>query len=83
MATQILATASTALSSSDTVFTSDTLVSLKGAAVGANVTIESKDDAGTYNVVGVLTQEKPSGILPAGTFRFTRIAGASCGVYSA
>lgn len=84
MATSILATGTTASSSSDTTFTSDTLVSLKGPPeADAKVVVASKDDGGAYNVIGALTQDKPSGILAAGTYRFTRIAGPSCGVYSA
>lgn len=83
MATNIISTGTTATDSSDTTFTTDTLVSLKDAVPGAQVNISAKDDAAAYQRVGVLTQDKPSGILPAGTYRFSRLAGASCGVFSA
>jgi len=80
-ATSILSTDSTAASSSDITLTGDTLVSLKGATDGARVVILSKDDGGGYNKVSSLTQQQPAGILPAGVYRFDRIAGATCGVY--
>lgn len=83
MPTSILSTASTAATSSDVTLTTDTLVALKSAAAGAQVNITLKDDAGSYHLVDDLTKEKPSGILPAGTYQFTRVAGASCGVFSA
>lgn len=53
-AANILTTASTAASSSDTAFTVDTLVSLKGVSGDAYVAIECKDDGGAYNQVGTL-----------------------------
>lgn len=83
MPTSILSTGTTAATSSDVTLTADTLVALKSAAAGAQVNITLKDDAGAYHLVDDLTKEKPSGILPAGTYQFTRVAGASCGVYSA
>lgn len=81
-ATNILTTGSTEESSSDATFTTDTLVSLKGAVDGAYVAVELKDDGSAYNKVATLTQSQPAGILPAGTYRFSRRAGASCGVFS-
>lgn len=81
-ATNILTTDSTAASSADTTFTADTLVSLKGAVDGAYVTVELKDDGSAYNKVATLTSSQPAGILPAGTYRFTRRVGATCGVFS-
>lgn len=83
MPSNILSTDSTAATSADVTLTSETLVSLKAAAVGAKVNITVKDDGGAYNPCGELTQAKPSGSLPAGTYQFTRVAGASCGVFSA
>jgi hypothetical protein len=80
-ATSILSTDSTAASSSDITLTGDTLVSLKGATDGARVVILSKDDGGAYNKVSSLTQQQPAGILPAGVYRFDRIASGTCGVY--
>lgn len=69
-ATSILSTASTAADSSDITLTTDTIVGLK-----------LKDDGGAYNVIGKLTSEAPAKILAAGIYRFTRVAGVSCGVY--
>lgn len=83
MATNILSTASTAADSADQTFTAETLVSLKGVAHGARVVVHLKDDGAGYNVVAELTHMKASGVLPAGTYRFTRVAGAACGVFSA
>jgi len=82
-AANVLTTGSTALSSSDTTITTDTLFGLKGVVGDARVTVEVKDDGGAYNAVAALTPGSPAGILGAGTYRFTRVAGATCGVYSA
>ncbi|TIM07603.1 hypothetical protein [Mesorhizobium sp.] len=86
MATELLAAGSTAASSSDLVVASGTpvTVGLKGAAAGAQVQIYLKDDAAAYNLVGQLTAYSPAtSITAAGTYRFTRVAGAACGVFSA
>jgi len=80
-ATQILATNTTAADSSDITLTTDTIVGLKGAAIGSEVIVKLKDDGGAYNVIGKLTSEEPAKVLAAGIYRFTRVAGASCGVY--
>lgn len=81
-----MAAASTALSSSDVTVVAGTplAVSLKGVTDGgARVVIELKDDAAAYNVVGQLTSHQPStSISTPGVYRFTRIAGATCGVFS-
>jgi hypothetical protein len=84
MATEILATASTAASSSDVVVTTAIAVSVKGVADGeAYVTILLKDDGAAYDVVGSLTSHSPATVISApGTYRFTRRAGAACGVFS-
>jgi hypothetical protein len=84
MATQILATASTAADSADIAVTTDTPFSLKGVTGGeAYVTILLKDDAAAYNIVGSLTSHAPATVISApGTYRFTRRAGATCGVFS-
>lgn len=82
-ATQILATNTTAADSSDITLTTDTVVGLKGAAIGSEVIIKLKDDGGAYNVIGKLTSEEPAKLLAAGIYRFSRVAGASCGVYQA
>jgi len=81
-ATQILATNTTAADSSDITLTTDTIVGLKGgAAIGSEVIVKLKDDGGAYNVIGKLTSEEPAKTIGAGIYRFTRVAGASCGVY--
>ncbi|HYD66184.1 hypothetical protein [Azospirillum sp.] len=90
MATEILAVGTTAASSSDvTVADGSTLtVCLKDAAgpgVGnARVEIQLKDDAGEYFTVATLTGSRSSlVIVGAGTYRFSRSAGAAaCGVFS-
>ena len=84
MGTQILATGSTAASSADVVVTDALAVALKGeVGMESFVYIELKDDAGAYNVVGSLTSHSPATIIvTAGTYRFTRRAGATCGVFS-
>lgn len=85
-AAQILATASTAASSSDVTVAAGTplAVSLRGVADGqARVLIELKDEAAAYTIVGELRSHSPNTqISVPGTYRFTRIAGATCGVFS-
>lgn len=91
MATEILAIGTTATSSSDvTVSSGSTLtVCLKDAAgavvgAGAKVEIQLKADSGEYFTVATLTGGRPAlVIMGAGTYRFTRAAGTSCGVFSA
>lgn len=80
-ATNILSAGSTATSSSDITLSADALVSLKEVSGDARVHVLSKDDAGGYNLVSSLTQQQPAGILPAGVYRFDRIATGTCGVY--
>lgn len=82
-AANVLTTAATDASSSDQTITSDTVYGLKGASAGAKVKIELKDDGGLYVHVGYLTPEESAKVLSAGTWRFTRVGGVSCGVYSA
>lgn len=86
MATQLIATASTAADSADVVVTagSPVTVSLKGVTgAEARVVISLKDDAGAYGVIGQLTTSQPSAVLAGpGTYRLSRIAGATCGVFS-
>lgn len=87
-ATQVLATGSTALSSSDVTVVAGTpqTLSLKGyTGPTARVLIELKDDAGAYNAVDELNSIQPGQatkvIVGPGVYRLTRIAGATCGVY--
>jgi hypothetical protein len=86
---QILAVGTTAADSSDVVVAngSSLAVCLKDAAgprvaLGALVHILMKDDAGQYFRVGQLNAEKPAAVIDGGgTYRFSRVAGISCGVF--
>lgn len=91
MATEVLAIGTTAANSSDVVVVAGTplTVCLKDAA-GTDfsgveqVDILLKDDAGQYFTVDRLTAKKPAlMIVAAGTYRFSRQASGSCGVFSA
>lgn len=85
-AAEILATGSTAANSTDQTVAAGTPVTygLKGFATAeARVRILLKDDAGAYLDVGELTPYRASTVISApGTYRFTRVAGATCGVFS-
>lgn len=85
MAIELLAVGSTAANSSDLVVTSTVTVGIKGALTSqAHVRITLKDDAGGYTDVGELTPFRPAlAITAPGTYRFTRVAGETCGVFSA
>ncbi|CAN7481598.1 hypothetical protein [Mesorhizobium sp. LjNodule214] len=85
-AAQILSTAGTAADSADVTVAAGTplTVGLKGYDAKAQVYIYLKDDAAAYNVVGQITSYAPSTLISApGTYRFTRVAGGACGVFSA
>lgn len=88
-AANILTTAATAANSSDvTIAAGATLtVALKDAAgtrvsSTARISVQLKDDTGAYFEVDALTFARPMIVLPAGTYRFGRLAGASIGVFS-
>lgn len=85
-AAQILAIGSTAADSSDITVAAGTplTVSLKGVADGeAYVAVFLKDDASVYNVVGCLTSHDSKFVASGpGVYRFSRRAGATCGVFS-
>lgn len=86
MPTQILATGSTAADSADIVVAAgeELTVALKGlGSSAAEVSLKLKDDAGAYQRVDELNSNRRALVLSAGTWRFTRTAGASCGVFSA
>lgn len=91
MATEILAVGTSAANSSDVVVATGNqlTVCLKDAAGpvvggGAVVHILAKDDAGQYFRVDTLATSKPALVITgAGTYRFSRLAGTSCGVFSA
>lgn len=87
-ATNILSTAATAADSADVVVAAGTplTVCLKGWETGALVYVYLKDDGAAYNLVGngKLTAYNPALCITApGTYRFSRVAGAACGVFSA
>jgi hypothetical protein len=90
MATEILAIGTTSATSDDvTVADGEMLtVCLKDAAGPSidgdpRVEIQLKDDDGEYFSVGALNRGKPAVVIAAaGTYRFSRRAGASCGVFS-
>ncbi|MBB3523065.1 hypothetical protein [Rhizobium sp. BK456] len=87
MAAELLAVGSTAANSSDLVVASGSTVTvgIKGATTSqARVRITLKDDAGGYTDVGELTPFRPAFAITApGTYRFTRVAGETCGAFSA
>ncbi|SES47255.1 hypothetical protein [Rhizobium sp. NFR03] len=86
MATQLLATGSTAANSADVVVASGSslTVALKGVDERALVFIYLKDDAGGYQRVGSLSGAKSATCITApGTYRFSREIGGTCGVFSA
>lgn len=90
MATEILAIGKTGMSSSDVVVASGAPLTVcikdgEGPIIDhqAYIDIELKADNGQYFAVDRLTQRKPAVVIQgAGTYRFTRPAGASCGVFS-
>lgn len=92
MPANILTTGTTAANSTDVVVAAGTplTVCLKDAAgpvvTGASVDILLKDDTGQYFKVGELYgsgDEAARVITAPGTYRFSRPAGVSCGVFSA
>lgn len=91
MATEILAIGVTAANSSDVTIASGNqlTVALKdvdGSIVSGSawVEIQLKGDNGQYFTVAVLNGTTPALVINgAGTYRFSRAAGVSCGVFSA
>lgn len=85
MATQLIATGSSAANSSDVTLAAgeSAVFSLKAAATGAEARIEIKDDAGGYTDVGRLITLDPAKLVSGpGTYRVRRVASGSCGVFS-
>lgn len=87
MPTEILAVGTDAADSADVVVADgeELTVSLKdtgGPYVVARVDILLKDDDGLYFNVAQLSHRQPALVLTAGTWRFSRLAGRSCGVFS-
>ena len=90
MPAQILAIGTSDASSADVVVAAGTplTVCLKDAAGpivsgGARVQIQLKADNAEYFTIDALSQAKPAVVISgAGTYRFTRKAGTSCGVFS-
>lgn len=86
MATELIATGTTAATSSDIVVTAGApvTVGLKGVEATSAIAIQLKDDAGAYQNVGALTPYKPAlAITAPGTYRLSRALGANCGAFSA
>lgn len=96
MATEILAVGTTAANSADLVIADGDVVGvcLKGPPQSSTfypqpstVYVELKDDGGNYVLVGALTSASNASMAAAltvpGTYRFTRVAGSNCGVFSA
>lgn len=85
-AAELIATGSTAANSSDVTVAdgSSLIVGIKGATGDlARVIILLKDDAGAYNRIGELNAGQSVLVLSGpGVYRLTRVAGATCGVYS-
>lgn len=86
MATELLATASTAANSADIVVAAGTpvIVMMKDqTGADARIRILLKDEDAAYWDVGELTPARPAlGLSIAGTYRLTRVAGATCGAFS-
>lgn len=90
MPAEILAIGTTEASSTDQVVAGGATltVALKDAAgpdVGGEPTvlIQLKDDAGQYFTIDTLNWDRRAVVIAApGTYRFTRRAGAACGVFS-
>lgn len=86
MATQLLAVGSTAADSSELVIAagSAATVCLKGDTSPVTVRIALKDDAGAFRVIGELTSARPVVAITApGTYKFSRAASETVGVFSA
>lgn len=88
--TQLLTVGTTAADSSDVVVAagSTLTVALNDADAtlvdpAAMVQVQLKDPAGLYFRVDAMDASKPSLVLSSGTWRFSRPAGVSCGVFSA
>lgn len=89
MATEIIAIGTTAVDSSDVYVPpgNKLVVSLKDAAGariagGAFVDVKIKSDGSEYFLIGQLNASNPSIVLEGGTYRLSRLAGTSCGVFS-
>jgi hypothetical protein len=86
-ATQILPVASTAADSADVVLASGSrlTIGLKGVVdSAAEVRVFLKDDVNAYNLIGSINGSVLAVEISApGTYRFSRVAGGTCGVYSA
>lgn len=85
-AAELIAAGSTAANSSDVVIASGDylVVGLKGqTSPTARVIIKLKDDAGAYNNIYELNSDRPAAVLTGpGTYRLSRLATGTCGVFS-
>ena len=76
MATEILPVADTKVNSADITFDKDTAVWISGSrALDVEIGISLKASNNSYDGVGFLGNGNWSGLLPAGTYRFSRISG--------
>lgn len=84
-ASEILATGSGAGDSTDVTVASggSATVCLKNITQYARAVVSLKDDGGVYVTIGHLDSKNPAMALGTGTWRVSREAGASCGVFSA
>lgn len=87
-AAELIATGSTAANSADVTVVAGTpiTVGLKGVVdANATVLVSLKDDGSAYNRINSrLTSDVASLMISApGTYRFSRVAGSTCGVFSA
>lgn len=82
---ELLAVGTTDANSADLVVAagSTNTVCLKGYTQNALCVVQLKDDGGAYIAVDELTSSKPRLVLPPGTWRVSRMAGASCGAFNA
>lgn len=88
MPAEVLAVGTTDADSADLVVTDPVTVAIKDAAGSlihpeAMVLVMLKDDAGEYFRVDSLDAGRPALVLGPGTWMFRRVAGESCGVFSA
>jgi hypothetical protein len=86
-AIQILPVAAVAADSADVTVAAGAplTVALKGVIAGdARVRISLKDDAAGYQIVEELNSSRPALVISGpGTYRFSRVVGGTCGVFSA
>lgn len=87
--TNVLTIGTSAADSSDIVVAANSTASfgLKKTSGGTPnprslIKVYRKDDVGGYNLIARMNTSYPTLVLPEGTYRFSRAAGPSVGVYS-